>query len=310
MSKTVITITLNPAVDKSTTAETIKPEKKLRCAQPDYQPGGGGINVSRGLQRLGMDSMAFYTSGGRTGELLEKLLEKEKVRSMHFAVAAATRENFVVVDASSNEQYRFGMPGDALTLHEQEKLMKTLLNISPQPDFAVISGSLPPDMNPAFLRRLVKELTAKGIKVIADTSGQALTAIMEEGVYLLKPNLGELGRLAGTDELDNDTADEAAKKLIEQGKAEIIAVSMGPQGAYVVTNNETVYVPAPSVKKKSTVGAGDSMVAGIVFMLAKGASVTEMARMGVACGTAATMSPGTGLFTRANADRLYKWLSR
>lgn len=310
MPKNVLTITLNPTVDKSSAVTAIKPEKKLRCEKPKYEPGGGGINVSRGLKRLGIESRAFFLSGGRTGELLEQLLREEGVKELPHKVKAETRENFIVVDTSSNEQYRFGMPGDEVTADEAKSIFKAIYNISPFPDIAVISGSLPPGISPEFLRDLVKSLKAGGTKVIVDTSGDGLTAALEEGIYLVKPNLGELSRLSGRGELDNDSADEAAKELIDAGKAEVVVVSMGPQGAYLVTKNETIHVPAPSVKKLSTVGAGDSMVAGMVSILAKGGTVTEMARMGVACGTAATMNPGTGLFKPEDAERLFKWLGR
>ncbi len=310
MAKHVLTITLNPTVDKSCEAEGIKPEKKLRCSQPKYEPGGGGINVSRGLARLGVDSTALFTSGGRTGELLEKLLQDEKVSIHPVPISAATRENFIVVDTTSNDQYRFGMPGEEITRAEAEAIHDQISGISPFPEIAVISGSLPPGIEPVFLSKLIKELKAKNVKIIADTSGDALTEILKEGVFLLKPNLGELSRLTGKGELDNESADEAAKQLIDEGKAEIVVVSMGPQGAYLVTKDETLHVPAPSVKKLSTVGAGDSMVAGMVSVLASGGSNAEMVRMGVACGTAATMSKGTGLFTKENAEKLYQWLSK
>lgn len=310
MTKSILTITFNPTVDKSSTVDSIKPEKKLRCSQPVYEPGGGGINVSRGLERLGIPSTAFFPSGGRTGELLEQLLKKENVEVLSFQIDAETRENFTVVDTSNNEQYRFGMPGEALSSPECKSIHDTLLNISPFPEIIIISGSLPEGMNSSFLSKLVKELKAKQAKIILDTSGDALTEVLNDGVYLVKPNLGELSKLSGKEELDNESADEAAKQLIKEGKAEIVVVSMGPQGAYLVTKDETIHVPAPSVKKLSTVGAGDSMVAGMVSVIARGGTNIEMARMGVACGTAATMSKGTGLFTKENAAKLYKWLSR
>jgi len=310
MIKNILTITLNPTVDKSTTVENLKPEKKLRCTPPKYEPGGGGINVSRGLARLGIKSVAMFTSGGRTGVLLEELLKKEKVTTSTIPTAAETRENFIVVDTSHNEQYRFGMPGEDITPDEVKDINTIIDSLSPTPDIVVISGSLPPGIEPAFIRTLVKDLKEKGAKVIADTSGEALAEVLKEGVYLLKPNLGELSTLTGMKELDNESADEAAKQLINEGKAEIVVVSLGPQGAYIVTKDEDIHVPAPSVKKLSTVGAGDSMVAGMVAILAQGGSHKDMARMGVACGSAATMSTGTGLFTKENAERLYKWLSK
>lgn len=310
MNKKVLTITLNPTIDKSSTVANIKPEKKLRCAAPKYEPGGGGINISRGIIRLGINSVALFPSGGRTGELLEKLLADENVSTLPVNIKAETRENFIVVDTSNNEQYRFGMPGEKLTAKETEAILTAIENLDPFPEIAAISGSLPPGVEPAYIRQLVKLLKSKGVKVVADTSGEALAEALKEGVYLLKPNIGELSRLSGRETLDNELADEAAKQLINEGKAEVIVVSMGPQGALLVTKDETVHIPAPSVKKLSTVGAGDSMVAGMVSVMAQGGSALQMARMGVACGSAATINPGTGLFNKEDADKLYKWLSR
>lgn len=308
--KNILTITLNPTVDKSTSVDNIKPEKKLRCNAPVYEPGGGGINVSRGLLRLGVTSTAYFPVGGRTGELLKELMKIEQVAVSTTIVKAATRENFVVVDTSNNEQYRFGMPGEELDDTESEEILNHIGSLDPAPEIVVISGSLPPGLAPGFLKKLVVQLKSMGALIVADTSGDALNEVMHEGVYLIKPNLGELSRLSGIKDLDNESADEAAKMLIDEGKAKIVVVSMGPQGAYVVTVDDTIYVPAPSVKKLSTVGAGDSMVAGMVSVLAKDGSIQEMARMGVACGSAATMNPGTGLFKKEDALRLYKWLSR
>ncbi|GGB74561.1 phosphofructokinase [Flavobacterium suaedae] len=310
MTNTVLTITLNPTVDKSSSVANIKPEKKLRCEAPNYEPGGGGINVSRGLVRLGIPNSALFTSGGRTGKLLEELLEEEKVNTLPITVLGETRENFIVVDTASNEQYRFGMPGQAITDDDKNKIIEKIKNLSPFPDIVVISGSLPPGITPDFLKELIQIIKNNNSKVVVDTSGEALSAALDEGVYLVKPNIGELSRMTNIPHLDNNDVEEAAKTLINKGKAEIIVVSMGPQGAYLITKEKSIHLPAPSVKKLSTVGAGDSMVAGMVSVMAKGGTPLEMARMGVACGSAATMNPGTGLFKPEDSDKLYNWLTK
>ncbi len=310
MLKNVLTITLNPTVDKSTSLDKLAPEKKLRCDNPVFEPGGGGINVSRGLVRLGVPTTAMFPSGGRTGLLLQQLLKEETVQAMPVDVEAETRENFIVVETSTNQQYRFGMPGLPLSTAELDKLSAELKALQPFPELVIISGSLPPGVDTAFLGTLIRDAKAQGAKVIVDTSGPALELAVSEGVYLLKPNLGELARLSGNEALDNDSADEAARKLIDEGKTEIVVVSMGPQGAYLISKEECVHIPAPAVKKLSTVGAGDSMVAGMVSVLARGGSQYEMAAMGVACGSAATMNPGTGLFKKEDASRLFEWLMK
>jgi len=306
----ILTITLNPTVDKSTSIDKLVAEKKLRCEQPRFEPGGGGINVSRGLKRLGFDSTAFFPSGGRAGKLLESLLEKENINQKAINVEGETRENFIVVETGSNQQFRFGMPGAEIKAEERSEILASFQQLSPFPEYVVVSGSLPPGIKPEFLRDIVKAAKEKGAKVIADTSGDALAQMVDEGVFLLKPNLGELAALTGIEHLDNDTADDAAQKLIAAGKTEAIVVSLGPQGAYLVTKDQTKLVPAPTVKKLSTVGAGDSMVAGMVSVLANGGSFEEMVKMGVACGSAATMNAGTQLFKKKDAERLFEYLNR
>ncbi|MBC6697577.1 1-phosphofructokinase family hexose kinase [Hymenobacter puniceus] len=304
----IVTLTLNPTVDKSTTADHIVPDQKLRCAAPKFEPGGGGINVSRALRRLGADSVAVFPAGGPTGHMLQELLTAEHVLQQAVETGSRTRENFIVVDALTSQQYRFGMPGTPLAPEEQQQLRAALQNLPETPDYLVVSGSLPPGVEPDFVVQIVRDAKARGTKVILDTSGPALQQVIQEGVFLIKPNVGELSKMAGVDELDDEAVAEAAQKLVREGKVEIVVVSLGPQGACVVTKEAVDHVPAPSVKRRSTVGAGDSMVAGLVYGLSTGLSLRETARLGVACGSAATMNPGTELFRKPDVDRLYKWL--
>ncbi|RTQ50896.1 1-phosphofructokinase family hexose kinase [Hymenobacter gummosus] len=306
--KRIVTLTLNPTVDKSTTVDKIVPDQKLRCEMPKFEPGGGGINVSRALKRLGSASVAVFPAGGATGARLQELLAAEAVEQLPVPAAGWTRENFIVVDSSCSQQYRFGMPGTPLSGEEQQQVLATLRSMSPAPDYLVISGSLPPGVEPDFLVDIVQLAHATGTKVVADTSGPALQRVIEAGVHLIKPNLGELSKLAGVEELDSAALAAAAQGLIGQGRCDIVVASLGPQGACVITQDMVDHIPAPAVKKRSTVGAGDSMVAGLVHALAQGQPVREAARLGVACGTAATMNPGTELFRKADVDKLYEWL--
>ncbi|KPE53210.1 1-phosphofructokinase family hexose kinase [Chryseobacterium indologenes] len=305
MDKTILTITLNPAVDKSSSVQSIIPEKKLRCNSPKYEPGGGGINVSRALKRLGIVSDIFFISGGRTGGLLETLLKAEELNIFPFHVSSETRENFIVLDISSNKQYRFGFPGEELTQEQQKNILSSLPTVNACPDFVIISGSLPTETNPDFIRKLVNMYKSKGSKVIIDTSGEALKTAVEEGVFLLKPNVGEVAFLVGKEKLEETDVDQAAQLIISQGKAEVVVVSLGSLGAVLFSASEKIRIEAPPVEVKSTVGAGDSMVAGMVSVLVKGGDYKQVLSMGIACGTATTMTEGTGLFTRENAKHLF-----
>ncbi|PUV25617.1 MULTISPECIES: 1-phosphofructokinase family hexose kinase [Sphingobacterium] len=305
MKKTVLTITLNPSVDKSTSVQNIVPEKKLRCDRPKYEAGGGGINVSRALKRLDIPSDALFTSGGKTGSMLENLLKKEDLDILPVHLGSETRENFIVVDKTTNQQYRFGFPGEAFSKNEQDEILALIDQISPAPDFVVISGSLPGDVPADFIGLLINKYKAKGSKVIVDTSGDALKVALKEGVFLLKPNAGELAALVGKEELENADLDHAAQQIIMQGQANIVVVSLGAQGAVLYTATEKIQMVPPLVKIRSTVGAGDSMVAGMVSVLVNQGTTEEILRMGIACGSATTMAEGTALFQKKDVDRLY-----
>lgn len=262
----ILTVTISPAVDNSTSVEKLIPEQKLQCARPKYEPGGGGINVSRGLKRLGSTSIALFPSGGMTGDLLIRLLKAEKILYETVKTKNATRENFIVVESFSNQQFRFGMPGAKISPQETSLFLKAIEKLSVNTDYIVASGSIPPGIAPDFFARIARISKKTGNRFIADTSGDALKQVAEEGVYLLKPNLRELSLLSGEGTLDNNLIDDAARALIGKGKCEVIVVSMGAQGAYLVTNQFAEQIQAPTVKKLSTVGAGDSMVAGVWYM--------------------------------------------
>ena len=305
----IVTLTLNPAIDKSTHIERLIPEKKMRCASMQIDAGGGGINISKAVHELGGKSVAVFTCGGLNGSLLTQLLLEKGVPIQPVEIMGDTRESFVVNEQCSNKQYRFVLPGPLLTDEELERLEQTLAGIH-NISFLIFSGSLPPGVPPQYLNKLATLAKDRGIKFIADTSGEPLKAALQSGVYLLKPNLTELCALVGKEYLEPGAIKAAAQELVNAGQCKVLVVSMGASGAMLVTAQETKIFTAPTVKKLTTVGAGDSMVAGIVWMLEKGESLEEAVRFGVACGTAATINSGTQLFKQEDAWQLYEWMKR
>jgi 6-phosphofructokinase 2 len=304
----IVTLTVNPAVDKSTHIDRLIPEHKLRCEVPRFDAGGGGINVSKAIKRLGGKSTALFTAGGPSGQMLQNLLKQEEIDIQVIESEQWTRENFIVAETSTNAQYRFGMPGAPLSATETQAVLDALA--SSEADYIVASGSLPPKMDDNFYEKVAAISKKMGARLILDTSGEPLRAACDEGVFLLKPNIGELEALVGTKDLQMDDVDEAARTLIGDGKCEVVIVSLGPKGAILVTKDLCEHVPAPPVQKRSTVGAGDSMVAGMTWALTQELSYSEMLRWGVACGSAATMNEGTQLFLRADVERLLEWFVR
>ena len=304
--KHIATITINPAVDKSTQVRSVAPERKLRCEKPAYDAGGGGINVARAIARLGGDAAAVYTAGGLPGEMLKKLLDDEGIRHHPFQVEDTTRQNLTVYEKETGEQYRFGMPGPHLQSGEWNDFLDQVGQLDPRPDFLVASGSLPPGVPSDFYGKVAQLSQDLGARLIADSSGEAFkTAVRKEGVFLIKPNLRELEALAGrTLENEKDQVN-FAKELVGEGSVEAVVISLGAAGAVLVHGEEYRYFRAPTVKIKNRVGAGDSMVAGMVLAISRGSSFSDAVRFGIAAGAAAVMNPGNTLCCREDAERLY-----
>ena len=303
--KPIVTLTPNPAIDISTSVEEIVPIRKLRCAEARRDPGGGGINVARVVQRLGGVVSAIYPAGGATGELLRRLVERERIQGVAIPVAEETREDFTVLDQKSGEQYRFVLPGSPLSETEWRACLNALETMQPAPLFIVCSGSLPPGVPDDFYASVARFAKARGSKVILDTSGKPLASALREGVYALKPNLRELQELANMPLADEQSWLAAGRRLIESGKAEIIALTLAEKGALLVTRDGALRANVPDINVVSTVGAGDSFVGGIVWALASGQSTIEAFQWGMAAGTAAVLNPGTELSHAADVSRLF-----
>jgi 6-phosphofructokinase 2 len=289
----ILTVTFNPCIDKSTSVDRLAPEEKLKCAKPTFEPGGGGVNVARAIKRLGGDAVAIYPSGGYSGKFLDMLIQKENIDSLTVETKKHTRENLIVFETSSNNQYRFGMPGQEMEKEEWEKCLQLIDEHGSE--YIVVSGSLTPGIPDDIIAQIASSAKRKNRKVIVDSSGEALRLAIEEGVFLCKPNLHELSMLMNKERLNENEMEKAAMDLVDKGKCEIVVVSMGAKGALLMSKNESYRAKAPDVKIKSTVGVGDSMVAGIVYSLSRGMNLKETLQYGIACGTAATLNPGTQL---------------
>ena len=301
----IITLTVNPALDKSAQFSGLIAEQKIRCEAPRYDAGGGGINVAKAIHRLGGEALSIFTSGGPIGTMLETCLQKETIPILVIPTENWTRENFVAFDTHTQSQYRFGFPGAPLSEAEQQQIKQVLKNTIAK--YLVLSGSLNESLPADFYQQITKT-AAPETKIIVDTSGEALQKVLESKVYLVKPNVGELAKLIGVEKLEMDEVAKAAKELIAKGNVEIVVVSLGPHGAALVTKDQTEIVSAPNVVRKSTVGAGDSMVGGMVWALSQNKPLKEVVQWGVACGSAATMNEGTQLFKKEDAQRLFEWL--
>jgi len=305
----IVTITFNPCIDKSTCVDALLPEKKMRCTPFISEAGGGGINVARAIKKLGGNATAVYAAGGFTGSILQALLTEEKIDSVIIKTDAATRENIIVVDKATNLQYRFITPGDQIKEREWQECLEAAEKITGA-KYMIVSGSLQTGIPYNIFEKISFIAKQKNARLILDAPAEALKACMPQDIYLMKPNLNELSVLSGMPELHGDEISDAARQLIDKNICEVVVVSMGAAGALLVTKNKSEQIPAPPVKRKSTVGAGDSMVAGIVLGLSNNKSISEAVRYGVACGTAATLNAGTQLCALKDTEKLYQLMQK
>jgi 6-phosphofructokinase 2 len=302
----IITLTLNPAIDKNYFVERLVPDNKLRAKNPKTDAGGGGINVSKGLKRLGSDSLAMFPAGGLNGKLLMDILTAEGVLCRDYLIREETRESIMIGETETNRQFRVVAEGPEIPIAIVDQMLNDLKSLSPE--YLIASGSLPKSLPSDTYARFASFANKNNCKFVLDTSGDALREAADEGVFLLKPNLNELSKLSGVEELELSGVDDAAMEIITKGNCKIVLVSMGASGAMLVTKDGYKNIPAPTVRRKSTVGAGDSVVAGMVWALEQNLPIDDVAAWGVACGTAATMNEGTQLFRKEDAEKLYNWI--
>ncbi|MDR3716417.1 MAG: 1-phosphofructokinase family hexose kinase [Puia sp.] len=308
----IVTITLNPSIDKHVVVPELVPGHKLRCSQPLLQPGGGGINVARATKRLGGDATAIYLAAGSNGAKLTRMLEEEGIRTRVIVTEGDTRENLMVVEQSSGLQYRFIFPGPAVSPSVREDLA-SILETECEGSFVVVSGSLPPGLPASVFGQLASIARNKKCKLVIDTSGEALKKALETGVYLLKASVRELYSLAGIEGQETEEQEAnaiprmaaLANQLIIDNHCHAVVVSMGAAGALLVTEKGTRRMETPSVKAVSTIGAGDSMLAGIVLKLSLGEDLEKAVEYGCACGAASTLNEGTTLCSPRDVEQLY-----
>jgi 6-phosphofructokinase 2 len=304
-NRPILTLTMNPAVDVSSSVPMMEPYEKLRCNDVWHHPGGGGINVSRVIGRLGSETIAIFPCGGAMGMLLKHMLVDEGVRHLPIAIAGDTREDFAVSETATGKQFRFILPGPVLSAAEIRKCLDTVMGRLRPGSFLVASGSLPPGAPVDFYAELAKVATSVGARMVLDTSGAPLRAAIDcGGLFLIKPSQSELNELVGKVAADTDERLKAARQIVASRRAEFVCVSLGAEGALLVGGGCALKARAPRVEVKTTIGAGDSFLAALVWAFARRATPPEALKIAVAAGTAALLAPGTGLCSLADMHAL------
>ncbi len=299
----IATVTLNPSLDKTLTVRGLVIDEVNRWTTLRRDPGGKGINVSRVIHELGGKTIAYSFIGGDDGEIMKRLLRKEGVPFDFVPIRRAIRSNIIITDIKTHQQTRIDAPGPYISPAELQKLRKKIKNIEPKPDFIVFAGSVPPGIPDNIYYELVTEAKAKGIKTVVDSEDIWLKEGVKAKPYLIKPNVREAEQLLGIELKDDKAIIKAIHYFLELG-IEIVVISQGKGGLVAAKQGQMLKAVPPQVKVKSTVGAGDATVAGLVLKLSQGASLEEACHLAVAAGTATVLTPGTQLCRRQDVEKI------
>jgi 6-phosphofructokinase 2 len=303
----IVTLTVNPAVDMAAEAGVVRPTHKIRTFGDRYDPGGGGINVARVLHELGAETLALITAGGVTGDFVGALLTQAGVPWSAVPIRAPTRIDLSIFERTSGLEYRFVPQGPHVEEAEWRTILARLETIDT--DWLVASGSLPPGVPTDFYADVGEIMTARGIRFALDTSGEPLLAAIRHGIDLLKPSLTEFETLLGREIRDLRAQERYALDLVRSGAASRLAVTLGADGAILATRSGTLRRAAPAIEQRSTVGAGDSFMAGLVLGLARGWGDGDALDLALAAGAVAAAGTGTAQVRCADVEVMYGQLA-
>jgi 6-phosphofructokinase 2 len=303
----ILTITLNPTVDFSTSAERVLPDTKLRCSRPSFDPGGGGINVSRAITILGGHSTAFVAVGGPVGDKLVHLLAEAGIGLAPFTAPGETRQSFSVIDRGTGQQFRFVMPGPLWPASLVTKALVRIGKAAPRDGVVVLSGSQPPGVPDDFPARLAARIARSRARLILDTSGKPLQRLLRANAPpadVLRIDAHEAEGLAGGLLKSRAASADFGQELVRRGVAHVVIVARGADGSVLTTKDERWHAIAPKVEVVSKVGAGDSFVGGFALAISRGEPMTKALQLGVAAASSAVMTQATQLCRAAQVRKL------
>jgi len=299
----IFTVTLNPAVDRELTVENIVFDTVLRALDWRVDCGGKGFNVARMLKSVGISSVALGFAAGKSGEMLNDKLQSLGIETAFVWVEGETRTNVSIINADNGQYVKVNEPGPTITEADLEQLAKNIGDRTRAGDWWVLAGSLPPGVPPTYYTELITIIQSAGAKVFLDTSDEALRQNCGAKPLLVKPNDEEAHELTG---LPVNTPSEIAavgKAISAMGPANVI-ISLGEKGAVLVDGDKAWLAASPKIVAANPIGAGDSMVAGVVWGLSQGDSMHDALCKGLACGAATASQKGTSVGTREQVDEL------
>jgi 1-phosphofructokinase family hexose kinase len=304
----IYTVTLNPAVDRELQVEELIFDKVLRASRFRVDCGGKGFNVARMLRSLGTSSVAIGFAAGKAGELLNDELQALGIQTGFVWVDGETRTNVSIVNADHSHHIKVNEPGPTISGDDMIKLMQKIRDLAKPGDAWVLAGSLPPGVPPSIYSDMITILQSAGAQVFLDTSDEALRQACQANPFLIKPNAEEARELTGLP-INTPAEIAAAGKAIQAMGAGNVIISLGKQGALLVNGRQAWLAASPDIVERNPIGAGDSMVAGLVWGLSQSHDLPEALRRGIACGAATASQSGTSVGTLAQVNELLPQVS-
>jgi 1-phosphofructokinase len=283
----ILTLTLNPVLDRILYVENFDFKHITRIDNALESSGGKGLNVSKALKKLGIQSQAIGVFGGLIGQKVTSLIEKENLNYYPIHINGETRTNTAVYSTNTLERIKLDEKGPRITDIEKQKILSTIKQLAIEDQIWVISGSLPQGLNHDFYVEITNLLNTVGVKTIVDASGEALKQIVKTKPFLIKPNDEECEELLGINIETIEDGKNAVIELLNMG-VQNVALSLGSLGLILGNNTQIIHASAPIVAVKKTVGAGDGLMAGLVYAMINKLSFEEMAKWGVSVGTLST----------------------
>ena len=302
--KPITILSLNPSVDISYEVNQLLCNNKMRSAQTNYYPGGNGINVARSLKELQLPFSCYNIIGGEIGSLLLRLLGNEFADSHHYySVDGETRLNAIVQEKNPPGQYEVDSIGPEIPQHISKKILDDFINSSKN-TIAVLTGSIPPGVDETVYQTLTDKLVQQNCKVVVDANGKELLHVMNSKPYLLRLNRYVLESIVKRRLEQAEDVAEAAREIQLKG-AQNVCVTLGQQGALLVSQNNSLFCNAPKMRIKSTVGCGDSTISGMVSAIYQNKTAEEILRFGIICASSTASHHGTELFDYSEVIKKY-----
>lgn len=299
----IYTVTLNPAVDRELTVPELAFDTVLRSTAFQVDFGGKGFNVSRLLRGLGQDSVAVGFAGGRAGELLQDGLRSLGIATDFVWVAGETRTNVSIVNQEHSHYLKANEPGPTISPDSLDELVRKITGLASPGDWWVLAGSLPPGVPDGIYADLIAIIQGRGGHAILDTSGESLALGCRAKPYLVKPNAYEASQLTGLPVESREQIARAGQAVRAAGPANVV-ISLGKDGALLLTQAGAWLAKAPKIEERNPIGAGDSMVGGIVWALHGGLGLQQALAWGIACGAASASLSGTAVGDRPLVESL------